>query len=67
MQKVTKHNPTIKTPAKGIAKNKASGKMSAGNRIKDDFSKKKAAETSGAEESGVKKKRMTKVESIKKP
>jgi hypothetical protein len=67
MQKVTKHNPTIKTPAKGIVKDKTGGKMSAGNRIKEDFSKKKAAETSGAQESGVKKKRMTKVESIKKP
>jgi len=67
MQKVTKHNPTIKTPAKGVVKDKTGGKMSAGSKMKADFSKKKAAETSGAQESGVKKKRLTPVPSIKKP
>jgi len=67
MVKKTKANPTIKTPAKGVVKDRTEGKMSAGNRMKPDFSKKKPAETSGAEESGVKKKRMTKVEAIKKP
>ena len=66
MVKKTKANPTIKTPAKGIVKDRTEGKMSAGSYMKPDFSKKKVAATSGAEESGVKKKRLTKVDSIKK-
>jgi len=57
---------TIKTPAKGIAKDKKGSPAPALKKAKDTNSL-KAAETSGAQESGVKKKRMTAVASIKYP
>ena len=66
MEKNRKANPTIKTPAKGIVKNKPSKPAPAAKKAKD-MNQLKAAETSGAEASGVKKKRMTPVASIKKP
>jgi len=66
MEKIRKANPTIKTPAKGIAKDKA-GKAAPAAKKAKDMNQLKAAETSGAEASGVKKKRMTPVASIKKP
>ena len=57
---------TIKTPAKGIAKDVKGSKAPAAKQVKD-LSTLKAAETSGAQESGFKKKRMTPVASIAKP
>jgi|GEM_PF-2771736 hypothetical protein len=67
MQKVTKANPTIKTPTKGIAKNRMKGKAPPAMKMAKDMKDLKASETSGAQESGVKKKRMTAVASVKKP
>jgi len=51
---------TIKTPPKGIAKDKA-GTSAPRAKAKKGIAEKRAAETSGAQESGVKKKRMTAV------
>ena len=56
---------TIKTPPKGIVKDKKGTPAPKAKKAKD-MNELKAAETSGAQESGVKKKRMTAVASIKK-
>lgn len=57
---------TIKTPAKGIVKDVKGKKAPASAKTKD-LSTLQAAATSGAQESGVKKKRLTPVASIAKP
>jgi hypothetical protein len=56
---------TIKTPAKAVVKDKKGMSAPAVKKAKD-MKDLKAAETSGAQESGVKKKRMASVASIKK-
>jgi len=55
---------TIKTPAKGIAKDKA-GKAAPKAKTSKGLEGKKAVEASGAQESGFKKKRLVAVPSIK--
>lgn len=57
---------TIKTPPKGVAKDKKGTPAPKAKKAKD-MNELKAAEASGAQESGVKKKRLAAVPAIKKP